>query len=228
MRIMFLNVWNGRMEEFVPYIARNVDRIDVFCFQEAYEETRQKVGPMLSDFQMETAYKKLTEKDDFPMATYVRNGITIVSSQPLLSDIDGVGLGLVTELEVDGKRINLCNFHGTAYPGDKKDTEARLKQTDEILNFFGNISGEKIIGGDFNLDLDTESVKRFKMAGYRDLISENGAPTTRNHEAWRKFPESPQRYSDYVFVSEGLRVVDFIVPKDIVSDHQPMILNIQP
>jgi endonuclease/exonuclease/phosphatase family metal-dependent hydrolase len=87
--------------------------------------------------------------------------------------------------------------------------------------------GLKIIGGDLNLMPDTESVRMFAANGYRDLIAEFKIPTTRNRLVWDKFPDSKQYYSDYVFVSPEVKVREFSVPNNEISDHLPLIVDIQ-
>ena len=40
------------------------------------------------------------------------------------------------------------------------------------------------------------------------------------------YPESPQLFSDYVFVSPEVAVSGFSVPEDEISDHLPMIVDL--
>ena len=49
--------------------------------------------------------------------------------------------------------------------------------------------GPKIIGGDFNLNPDTESIKMFEEAGYKNLIKDFKIENTRNEISWREFKE---------------------------------------
>lgn len=121
----------------------------------------------------------------------------------------------------------VCNFHGISKPGKKLDTSERLLQSAEILNFFKDIEGPKIIGGDFNLELDSNSVKMFEENGYKNLIRDRGILTTRNRLTWEKYPEGKQYFSDYVFVSSDVKVKDFLVENIEISDHLPMILSIE-
>jgi endonuclease/exonuclease/phosphatase family metal-dependent hydrolase len=87
--------------------------------------------------------------------------------------------------------------------------------------------GEKIIGGDFNLNKNTESVKMFEKNGYRNLIEEFGIEVTRNHLIWDLYPENIQFWADYLFVSPEVKVKSFEVPKNEVSDHLPQVLVIE-
>jgi endonuclease/exonuclease/phosphatase family metal-dependent hydrolase len=86
--------------------------------------------------------------------------------------------------------------------------------------------GIQIIGGDFNILPETESIRMFKDQGYADLIKDFSIRTTRNRFAWEKYPGNELYYSDYVFIKHA-KVVDFAVPALEISDHLPMLLDIE-
>lgn len=229
MRIEFLNAWRGRtgnvIEEYLQQEAKNVD---VFCFQEADGELAGICGRIFGGrFSLYTAYKWVDEKDIFSQAVYVKGGLTAVKTEEILKEIPNVGLGLSCQIENGNGRINLANIHGISRPGDKLDTEARLMQSGEIIQCLGEEEGLTIVGGDFNLEKGIKSVEMFKEAGYRNLIEEFKIRTTRNRLTWEKYPTSPQFYSDYVFVGPRVRVTDFKVIENEVSDHLPMVLEIE-
>lgn len=224
MKIIFLNVWHGKNDNFVDYVSSQVNTTDIFCFQEAFEEMIQKCQPILSDFQLLTRNKEINKKEGYSLATYIRNDIKILNQSVIFPDTKGVGLGLFTEVTMVGHKINLCNFHGIPRPGEKLDTSERIQQSRDLLTFFDQQKGLKIIGGDFNLEPKTKSVKMFEERGYRNLIKEYCVPTTRNELAWNRFP-FPRFHSDYVFVGQDVKVKNFTVPKVMVSDHLPMILE---
>jgi endonuclease/exonuclease/phosphatase (EEP) superfamily protein YafD len=226
MRILFLNTWNGSQPGFQDYIASEASHTHIFCFQEAYKEMRENCADLLSGYTESTGYKELTSSDNFPRATYIREDLDIKGWEYVLPEMDGVGLGIYTEVISEGVTFHICNFHGKAYPGDKLDDPQRLAQSDGILDFFSSIEGPKIIGGDFNLEMETESVKKFEGVGYRNLIREYQVRTTRNRLVWEKYPDTPQYHSDYVFVSPDVRVKEFFVPEVLVSDHQPLVLEV--
>jgi endonuclease/exonuclease/phosphatase family metal-dependent hydrolase len=119
------------------------------------------------------------------------------------------------------------NLHGLAYPGSKLDTSERLAQSQKIVEFLNNEKGEKILGGDFNLMPDTEGIRMIEAAGMHNLVKEFNIRTTRSELSYARYPEAERQYfSDYVFVSSGIRVLSFAVPAISVSDHLPMILEV--
>lgn len=127
------------------------------------------------------------------------------------------------------KLLWILNIHGY-YAGSgigKHDTEKRLEQSRRIVEFLKQLDGDIILGGDFNLDPDTESIKMLEDFGLRNLIKEYNIPTTRtsfySEEKRKKWP-----HADYVFVSKNIEVKSFVVDADsVASDHAPMFLEIK-
>lgn len=227
MKIVFLNVWNFTNKDFAEaFISEHVQTTDVFCFQEAYEKTKWLLKDILKDFSVYADYKFISDKDDFPLATYIKQGIDIVSNRTLLMDIPLAGLALYTHLRSEGRNIHLCNVHGVSKPGNKLDDETRLAQSTSLIDSLNSLEGIKILGGDFNLEATTKSVKMFEEAGYKNLIKDYSINTTRNKYVWDRFPESKQYFSDYVFIDASTAVRGFVVPDSEASDHLPLILTI--
>lgn len=133
---------------------------------------------------------------------------------------------------VDGTTpLTIITLHGNSQPADKRDSPKRLEQSQKILNFLAPRDGEKIVIGDFNLYPDTESIRLFEKAGFRNLITEHGITSTRGSHMHVLFPEYEngpygfQEFADYAFTSPGINVDAFTVPDAPVSDHLPMILD---
>ncbi len=118
------------------------------------------------------------------------------------------------------KMITIINFHGLWNGKGKTDTEDRIQQSKNILEFTSKLDGEYILCGDFNLLPDTESLKLFEMAGLRNLIKEYGISSTRT-----SFYTKPEKHADYMFVTKGIQVKDFKVLPDEVSDHAPLLIE---
>lgn len=226
MKIVFLNVLNCKIIDGIrEFIDKHSGDTDVFCFQEAYDESKSLFAELLSNYQLISDYKFVNEKDDFPQATYIKNTLKVNASETLLADIPNTGLGIYTQFTSGNRAINLCNLHGISKPGDKLDTSERLQQSEIIIDYFRDFAGPTIIGGDLNLDFDSQSIKMFEDNGYRNLIKEFKIPTTRNKLVWDLFPNK-QYFSDYVFVNPATEVKQFVVEDVEISDHLPMILEI--
>ena len=128
----------------------------------------------------------------------------------------------------DGKKnIWINNFHGMSHPFNKLDSEGRLNQSKNILSQLNKENGPIILGGDFNLFPDTESIRMFEKAGYKNLIKEYEVSDTRGELNFSQWPGSKQYFADYVFVSPEISVKNFEVPQISISDHLPLILEIE-
>jgi len=229
MKIIFLNALNAHLRKpMEAFLRKHAPDTDVFCFQEAEDEMQRLCEAELSEYERVEATKMLYAKDHYFQATYVRRGLSVRSS-PVLQDLPDMGLGLYTEISQKGRVAHVCNVHGIARfgnaPDDKKDAPGRIAQSRELLRFFEDKKGPRIIGGDLNVLPDTQSIRMFEESGYRNLVTEFGITTTRNELSWSRYPDRKLYYSDYVFVSPDLRVESFEVPNIEISDHLPMILR---
>jgi hypothetical protein len=193
---------------------------------EADEKFQKRCSIILKNYSLVSANKAVSEEDGCFQSTYVKNEYKILKSEAFLGTDPYIGLGLYSQIQANNKIINIANIHGVARPGDKLDNPKRLEQSKMIIDHMAEVEGLKLIGGDFNLDKNTESVKMFEKNGYRNLIEEYEIDMTRNHLSWDLHPHK-QLWADYLFVSPEIKVKSFEVPKNEVSDHLPLIMEIE-
>ena len=120
----------------------------------------------------------------------------------------------------------VINFHGYWEPAAKYDTPQRFKQSQMIIEFIKKYQLPTVIAGDFNLAIDTKALLMFEEAGFRNLVKESHAPTTRSslyEFKWR----SIDPFADYIVVSKDIAVYDFKVLPDEISDHLPLYLEFE-
>ena len=229
MKIVFLNTWDGKLgKEIGHFITSHFQDTEIFCLQEVYKKMKMLCKGFFQEYKVVSDYKHINDNESYFQNTYVRRGLNIISKKTLLKDTQGTGLAVYTQIQSDNKTLHVCNVHGVSQPGDKTDNNYRLQQSLEIIEFFKGIDGLKIIGGDFNLEFDTQSVKMFEESGYKNLIKDFNIPTTRNRLTWEKYLEEGKQYfADYVFVSPDVPIKEFSVPNIEISDHLPMILDIE-
>ena len=123
----------------------------------------------------------------------------------------------------DRKLITVINFHGLWNGEGKTDSEDRLKQSEKIVEFIKRLQAEGseiIFAGDINLRPETESMKMIVRTGLRNLITEFGIQSTRT-----SIYTKPEKFADYILVSENVRVNEFKVMSDEVSDHAALYLD---
>lgn len=132
-----------------------------------------------------------------------------------------------TILEKDKKKFLVLNVHGFWEPAAKIDNQKRFRQSQIILDFVQKYNLPKVVAGDFNLRITTKSLTMLDEK-LRNLVKEYKVPTTRSllyDHKWRV--ESDDKYADYIFVSEDVKVLDFKVLQDQVSDHLPLYLEFE-
>ena len=229
MKIIFLNAWRGQIPEIKKFILDQVSSTDIFCFQE-YNDPQKDIfclDYLKDNYQYFFDYQQITKRSMFHNVTFVKNNIKVLETKTIGKEDKKIGLGIFTKIKSSKNNIiNLVNFHGFAYPGHKQDTPNRLKQSHTIINFLKDYSGPKIIGGDFNLDRDIKSTQIFEENGYCSLIKEFNITNTRNQLSWKKYPNSEQHFADHLFTNPELKITNFTVPYNEISDHLPLILEI--
>ncbi|MDE1852032.1 MAG: endonuclease/exonuclease/phosphatase family protein [Candidatus Micrarchaeota archaeon] len=248
MRLVCLNIWGGIMlKEFMGFVAGMKATADIFCFQEVFDSEPGNVSlikgmdkakpdiykDLVTELQGFNGYVAIPQKNQRGLATFVKKGIDVkkVEEFYIYGKKDGM-IGndpqtiaanmLHTAIERNGKTYDVYNLHGLWLPGEKYDDPKTIEQSRNIEKFVGGSSGSKIICGDFNLALDTESVRIVERMGFDNLVRKNGIKSTRPD-----FFSFPQKYADYTFVSKGIEVRGFTVLSSVVSDHLPMLLDFE-
>lgn len=249
MKILSLNTWGGRynLEALLEFLKSHAE-IDIFCFQEIWNGGEQPVKKMFPEEKIQTVQWDLLSQiaaalpeynyffhpcyfDFYGQAIFVKKDIDVLG--------DGnefvygeKGYFSTQELGEHARNIQyvhvktrqgvytIINFHGLWVTTGKDDTADRLLQSENILNFIKDIRNPVVLCGDFNLNLDTESIKKFEHFGLRNLIREYNITSTRTS----LYPKS-NRFADYAFVSTDVEVQDFRVLPDEVSDHSPLYLD---
>jgi endonuclease/exonuclease/phosphatase family metal-dependent hydrolase len=233
MRVIFFNIWHGKIwDGLKEFIKKESVKTDIFCFVEVDPDLQVKLQTILPKFNyvfhrgIKTDYLGGIREG---RSIFVNKDIPVSGSKKVSlykeSKVDAGGL-LVAKLNFNGKDIQVGAVHGKARPGTKLDTPIRINQSKIIIDYFESVSGPKIIGGDFNLNPDTKSIRMFEEVGYKNLIQDFGIKNTRNELSWKQF-NNIQNFADYVFVSPEIKVKSFEVPYIEVSDHLPLILDFE-
>ena len=237
MRIITLNLLRGEIRgPLAEFLKKHSPTTDIFLFQEMPGPTSRNDMPFLTSAEIQDIlsgfnnYSKNYSRNNGhleDMGFFVKKEIGIKesgeaeihdssifdeTSEHLWRDLNYVVLG-------DGTLV--VNFHGLWDGPDKLDRPRRLEQSRKVKDFLDKYDCPKIMAGDFNLWPGTESLKMLEN-GMVNLIDKYGIHSTR--------PASfnfPNKYSDYVFVSPGIKVNDFKTLPDEISDHLALYLEFE-
>jgi hypothetical protein len=124
--------------------------------------------------------------------------------------------------------LAIINYHGLWGGGDKADSSDRLNQSRRLRQLMDQMPGPVVLCGDLNLLSNTESL-RLLDHGHRNMVTDYGIVSTRT-PLYRHY-EDPlfPKMADYVILSDGMggiKVRNFWVLSDLVSDHAPLLLDI--
>lgn len=244
MKIISLNTWCGIVyEPLIKFVESHGVDTDIFCFQEVrngyYQDKNKGVNERPSFY---SDVEKILPghrgyfsemSQGVGIATFVKKEFEIekVDTHEILSKEDTNHIKmedgwsyysrLMQSIIFRDKNIVIHNFHGI--PGNfKKDTPERILQTDRILEILNSHNMPQLIVGDFNLDIDTDAIKRIEKK-MKNLIRHSGIKTTRN-SLYKSYETLP--FADYAFVSNEIKVQNFEVLNDEVSDHLALSLEI--
>lgn len=244
MKIISLNIWGGRISTKMLDFFRNCSDVDIFILQEVFHnatditawhptdrrEIFKEISEVLVDY---NGYFAPVESNEWGLALFVKKQVVVEEVGDIfvhrrkdsMVGKDGSTLGKnIQYLKVgEGKGITVINFHGLWNGKGKSDTEDRINQSKRIVEFVKNITHDIILGGDFNLRPDTESLKMLERdLNLRNLISDYNITSTRTS----LYPKE-EKFADYMLVSPGIKVKDFKVLPDEVSDHSPLYLEFE-
>ncbi|MEK7625289.1 MAG: endonuclease/exonuclease/phosphatase family protein [Patescibacteria group bacterium] len=245
MKIITLNTWGGRVHsELINFLSKNLD-VDVFCFQEIYHRATYNhmeqggLDPSLTLFDdIEKAlpnhkgYFRAHNLETYGLAMFVKKGMVVeLEDECFVHKFKGYIPGeeiarharnlQVVVLRTSESKLNVFNFHGLWNGGGKTDSTDRLNQSKKLIEYVKKFRGAKVICGDFNLEPQTESIKMIENLPMRNLIKEYGVISTRT-----SFYAKDIRFADYVFVSDEVKIIDFRVLAEEVSDHSAIELEI--
>lgn len=247
MKLITLNTWGGRIyRPFLEFLNKNKD-VDIFCFQEIFHNLDEKTSTAsltASSAACEKLFNNIKEilknhegyfcpvhGASYGLATFVKKNIKIAEVGDVLlyknedfdpdddfSDHDRKLQWL--KILHDDKDIIIMNVHGHWTGKSKEDNPARIQQSKEITSLLENFKGlPRILCGDFNLRPDTESIRMLEE-GMTNLITKNGITSTRT-----SLYSKSEKFADYIFTSSEVKVIDFKILPDEVSDHTPLLLE---
>lgn len=240
MKLITLNLWGGQLRNPLLKFIHHHQDIDIFCLQEVYHKARRKITEndselslnIFSDLQKllpnHYAIFKPAVDNVYGIAMLLKKNIEILSEgeinihqkkhHPGIGENHSRNLQWV-ECESDKQIYSILNVHGLWNGRGKVDTPDRISQSHRIRHFMDTINTPQIVCGDFNLRPDTESMHIIEK-GMNNLITTHKVRSTRT-----SYYQKEEKYADYILTSPEIRVNQFAVLNDEVSDHAPLFLD---
>jgi len=255
MKIIALNIWCGKIfEPLISFIKEHCDNVDIFCFQEVLTtnsgietdkgwrmnifQELEKIMPHYRGYFAGSQDRISPEgpvdfDNSFGLAMFIKKDlkVNLIDDLFVFRKKNACTFGAATlgrnmqfaEIEQNGTVYTICNLHGLWNGQGKGDSDERLLQSNNIKKFLNQKKDHIVLCGDFNLDPATESLKIIKKEMV-DLIELNNIESTRSH-FYRNYGKPELNFADYMIVSPDIRVNDFKVLPDPVSDHLPLYLD---
>jgi endonuclease/exonuclease/phosphatase family metal-dependent hydrolase len=252
MKLLTLNTWGGKIHKpLLKFIKQHAEDVDIFCFQEVFSTTadleirdgaranlHEDILKILASHRAFHSPKSkgydyggyIGEDINFGNAIFIKESIPILSYDEMFNIVsdeghdwgkNAIAKAQCMTIQVDGAPLAICNFHGMWIKGtNKKDTPERIEQSHHIRKILDSFSGEKILCGDFNLLPDGESIKILEK-NMRNLITDYHITSTRSS----LYKTTGVKFADYILISPGIKVKDFKVRPDEVSDHLALELD---
>lgn len=243
MKLITLNIWGGHIRDpLLDFIKRHQD-IDIFCFQEVYHNAHRKISTedrrvslnIFSELQIllpnHQAFFRPVVNNSFGIGTFVKKDIDVLAEGEINihenPNYSGEGPTHPRNLQWIQCRLNqqvhsIMNIHGLWNGRGKSDAPERIIQSKKIRRFVDATPFPKIMCGDFNLRPDTKSMAILKQ-GMNDLVELFNVQSTRTS----LYPK-PEKFADYILTSPEIKVQNFAVLPDEVSDHSPLLLDFLP
>lgn len=251
MKLISLNIWEGELyQPLVDFLNKHKPETDIFCFQEVFRAeagirrmnpdklmTFKSLANMLNDFNgYFEDYVAPGEYGKEGLAVFVKKGIK-VSDEGEIFTYNSPRVGLANDdpkslwrnlqyikCNAKGREFLVANMHGLwdlATKTHKDDIPERIEQSRRAKALLDKFDCPKILCGDLNLWPNTESLKILEE-GMINLVKEHNIFSTRS-----AFFQHSNKFADYVLVSPEIKVNDFKVLNEIVSDHLALCLDFE-
>lgn len=241
MKLITFNIWGGRVREPLFDFIKNHQEIDIFCFQELYNQAKDKMSDDKKFDASLNIYPELRELlpdhqsffrphigTVYGIGIFVKKNIDVLEEGDIsiyhVENYPGSGGNHSrnmqwVKIKIGGKIYAILNVHGLWNGKGKTDSPERIAQSETIRKFMDTLDTPKILCGDFNLKPDTKSIEILEK-GMNNLVKIYGVKSTRT-----SYYEKAEKFADYIFVSPDVTVKDFQVLPDEASDHSPLLLE---
>src|SRR3989344_468874 len=126
-------------------------------------------------------------------------------------------------IDVDGRTVHAISWHG-AWTAPPQDTTETLRQAQLVADYLKKINEPFILGGDLNNIPESKTVGLISSVANNLMTGSQVEQTT--HSKIHKI--APKGYLvDYIFTSPHFKLKSLRVPEVLVSDHLPVVAEIE-
>jgi len=251
MKIIQVNTWCGRISgSLLRLIAQ--EKPDIICVQEVYDTGGKTLKVFADQFNILYDIGNISGCTniyfsptwDFELGgNSVAFGNAILSRYPISNqkeeftsgerhtktpDNDGIPntrkwQSCVIQVQ-DKTPITIFNYQGYLANKDRGD-EKTVQTLSSLKAAIEQAQGPVIVCGDFNLSPDTEGITFIDEAGLKNLTTDYKVKTTLSEAHYAPMPDRGRVACDYILTSEEIKINNFSVSEEIVSDHKALILD---
>lgn len=249
-KILTLNIWGGELLDRVINFIRKEDP-DIALLQEvnngmdslnskfkSIDILRKELGFPYCSF--EPLFLDIRSGNKIPQGNAIFSRFPIGNQKAIFFDIpfgefnleeiksnlgknQFLSMGMLkTDVNVNSRNINSYSVHGI-WGFDGEDSARRLKMSKIIVEEIKNRK-DVILAGDFNLKPSTKTIKNIE--GYLQNVFGKELIRTFNMKH-KKLPGYATAAVDMIFVSKHFKVINHYMPNVDVSDHMPLVCEIE-
>lgn len=124
---------------------------------------------------------------------------------------------------INGRTLHAMSVHG-AWTAPPSDTAETLRQAELIALYLRQLNSPFVLGADFNNVIQSKTVGIINSVA-KNLLFDSGVLETTNPEVHKIKPRG--FLIDFIFTSPEFRLKNLEVPKITVSDHLPVIAELE-
>ncbi len=247
LKLVNLNVWLGGklMPQILDFLSK--EQPDILTLQEAYNESDQSLPDYFRTLQVICSELKLPYYHFEPSfyeeleGRKIDRGNAVISKFPI-TEKSGLfifgGYGKIVDvreqfhahprnmqksvIDVNGTLLNVYNLQGI-YGEHGNDTPERIEMMKVVAEEIKD-KENVILTGDFNMQPDTKAISQ--VTAYLDSVFGMELLSTFNMRR-KENPGYKTSSVDMVFVSKNLKVLEKKMPDVDVSDHNPLVVQLE-
>lgn len=243
MKIVQLNIWGGKLgQQIIDFL--NEEKPDFVCMQEVNDlkgRAGYKFFATLDEIKEGAGFDEAFMSANYSsgyMERKLEYGNAILSKLPfkstktvftrgeykqnfdIVNDDGNIRSLQVAQIQVNGTTLNILNHHGYHLGINKSGDDETMRQMGLIADVIDKLQGPIIFCADLNLNPSSESVKIIDKK-LTNLSAANNLKRTYNQFS------AVNEVCDYIFINELVKVINFKMSDELLSDHKALILEFE-